>query len=225
MTRVEETQIKIEQMIQNGEYNSENYLPSEGELVTRFGVSRVTVREAVRTLEIRGFLKRIHGKGLMVLDNSINVMSQSLTDMISQGNCTPENLMEVRQIIEEACARSAASKATQEDLDVMESCLHAMDTATVMDESYHRHDLAFHLQLAKASKNNLLIAIVQSYTPLLLESIVQASQMDYTIEIRDHFHRNVYDCILLKDPDGAAHAMRLHLVATRKNQELFRPTL
>lgn len=218
MTLVERTQRQIEQMILNKEYDANNYLPSEGELCKKFSVSRVTVRDAVRSLETRGFLKRIHGKGLLVLDNSVHVLSRSITDMITQGDCNTGDLMEVRAIVEEACASLAAQRATQEDLEVMDQACRSMEDAPVMDDAYFSNDLQFHLQLARASHNPLLAAIVNAYTPLLRSSIIQASQVDYCIEARHHYHRRVYDCILARNPKRAAHTMRVHLRATQENQ-------
>ena len=221
MSLVERTQQQIVEMIQKCEYDSNNYLPSEGELTKRFGVSRVTVREAVKSLEVRGFLKRIHGKGLYVLDDSVNAMARSLSDMISLGDCTTDNILEVRRIIEEACARFATLRADKEDLRTMESCLEIMERSKTMDENYYRNDLNFHLQLAKATKNSLLIAIVTSYTPMLMKNIIAASQVDYCIEQKYHYHRNIYESICRKEPEQAVEYIRIHLAATEDNQQSF----
>lgn len=214
MSLVEKTQQQIVEMIKNHEYDEYNYLPSEGELTKRFGVSRVTVREAVKSLEIRGFLKRIHGKGIYVLDNSVNAMARSISDMIIQRDCTTGDILEVRQIVEEACARLAASRACEKDLKAMEACLNIMESSEIMDEKYYRSDLEFHLQMAKSTKNEMLIAIVTSYSPMLLKSIVAASQLDYCIEQKYHYHRNIYESIKNKDAEKAVANMRIHLVAT-----------
>ena len=217
-TLVEKTQHQIEEMILNKEYDSNNYLPSEGELCKKFSVSRVTVRDAVRALETRGFLKRIHGKGLMVLDNSVNVLSQSITYMINLRDCNTDSLLEVRNIIEEACASLAAQRATEEDLRIMEQAYRSMENSVVMDEKYFMSDLQFHIQLVNAAKNPLLCAMVDAYTPLLRDHIERASQLDYCIEARHHFHRNIYEAIKTGDAEGATAAMRRHLQATGENQ-------
>lgn len=220
MTLAERTQGQIKQMILNKEYDSNHYLPSEGELCKIFSVSRVTVRDAVSALETRGFLKRIHGKGLLVLDNSVSVMSRSINDMISQGDCSTDHLMEVRAIVEEACASLAAQRATPKDLEVLEQAVVAMEQADQMDDTYFSYDLQFHVQLARATQNPLLSAIVNAYTPLLRDNIIRASHVDYIIEVRYHYHRNIYNFIADGDSKAAARAMRSHLRATEKNQHI-----
>lgn len=221
MNLVEKTQQQIVDMIKRHEYDENNYLPSEGELAKRFGVSRVTIREAVKSLEIRGFLRRIHGKGICVLDDSVNAMARSISDMITQRDCTTVEVLEVRQIVEESCARLATLRADEEDLRALESCLKGMEESGQMDESYYTSDLNFHLHLAKATKNNLLIAIVTSYTPMLRESIIAASQTDYCIEQKFHYHRRIYESICAKDAEQAVAQMRIHLTATEDNQNAY----
>ena len=100
MKLVDEAQSKIEEMILNKEFDENGFLPSEGELCVKLGMSRSTVREAVRSMEVRGFLKRVHGKGLMVVDNSIKVVSRSIRDMMFLGDFSVDELLEVRRIIE-----------------------------------------------------------------------------------------------------------------------------
>lgn len=221
MNLVERTQQQIVDMIQKQEYDENNYLPSEGELAKRFGVSRVTIREAVKSLEIRGFLKRIHGKGICVLDNSVDAMARSISDMIIQRDCTTDDILEVRQIVEESCARLATLRADEEDMKALAACLKVMEESKVMDDSYYNADLNFHLQLARTTKNNLLIAIVTSYTPMLKKSIIAASQTNYCIEQKFHYHRRIYECICEKNAEKAVECMRVHLSATEINQNAY----
>lgn len=225
MNLVERTQQQIVEMIQKQEYDDNSYLPSEGELAKRFGVSRVTIREAVKSLEIRGFLKRIHGKGICVLDNSVDAMARSISDMITQRDCATHDILEVRQIVEESCARLATLRADLEDLRAMEASLKVMEKSKEMDDCYYTADLNFHLQLAKATKNNLLIAIVTSYTPMLKKSIFAASQTDYCIEQKFHYHRRIYESICEKNADQAVERMRVHLTATEDNQNAYQAML
>ncbi len=217
MNLVDEAQRKIKEMILNKEFDEKGYLPSEGELCEKFGISRSTVREAVRSMEVRGFLKRVHGKGIMVVDNSIKVMSRSIRDMMSLGDFSIDELLEVRKIIEIQTASLAAKRATQNDIGALRNALENMEHATVMDDNYHNSDLEFHMLLVQAANNRLLSAIVSAYTPLLKKLIVESSQTDYVIEQKHHYHRNVYECIIKGDEEGASVCMRIHLNATFEN--------
>lgn len=220
MNLVDEAQRKIETMILNKEFDEKGYLPSEGELCKKFGISRPTAREAVRSMEVRGLVKRIHGKGIMVVDNSINVMSRSIRDMMSFSDFSINELLEVRKIIEIQTASLAAERATAQDIDALEKTLLVMENATVMDDSYHASDFNFHMILVQSAKNQLLSAIVSAYTPLLKKLIVASSQTDYIIEQKYHYHRQIFDCIIKRDSQTASDSMRTHLNATFENLRL-----
>lgn len=217
MKLVDEAQSKIEEMILNKEFDENGFLPSEGELCVKLGMSRSTVREAVRSMEVRGFLKRVHGKGLMVVDNSIKVVSRSIRDMMFLGDFSVDELLEVRRIIEIQTASLAAKRATPKDIEALRNRLENMENASVMDENYHNNDFEFHMLLVEAAKNKLLYAIVRAYTPLLKKLIVESSQVDYVIEQKHHYHRNIYECITKGDDEGASICMRVHLNATTEN--------
>lgn len=217
MKLVDEAQQKIQEMILNKEFDENGYLPSEGELCKKFGISRATVREAVRSMEVRGFLKRVHGKGIMVVDNSVKVMYRSIGDMMSLGDFSINELLEVRKIIEIQTASLAAERATKKDIEALRKPLEVMENAAVMDDEYHNSDFEFHIALVKAADNHLLSAIVSAYTHLLKKLIVASSRTNYVIEQKHHYHRNIYECIIKGDGKGASDCMRTHLNATNEN--------
>lgn len=216
-TLVEKTQKQIKQMILNKEYNDQDYLPSEGEMCERFGVSRATVREAVRSMEVRGFVRREHGKGIRVIDNRVQVMTQFISDMLSMNTSDLLELIEVRRIIEVEAARLAAQRADADDLDRLRRFLEGMESSETMDDAYYDSDLQFHINLVKASKNNLLHTLTNAYTPLMKNLVVASSQSDFVIEHKLHFHRRVFDSIRARDPDAAAENMRRHMKTNYDN--------
>ena len=216
-TLVEKTQHKIRDMILNKEYDRNNYLPSEGEMCERFGVSRATVREAVRSMEVRGLLRRVHGKGIEVINNSVKVMTQFINDMVSLNYSDLLEVIEVRSIVEDAAANLAAERARPEDIENMRRNLEAMETSETMDDSYYMNDLEFHINLVKAAQNQLLYTLTNAYTPLLKDVVVTSSQYDYCIEQRYHYHRNIFDAIVSGDGPKAKEMMRLHLKVNREN--------
>ncbi len=218
---VEQTELRIRDMILKKEYNQHNYLPSEGELSERFGVSRATVREAVRSLEVRGFLRREHGKGLLVLDNSVQTMTTFIEDMMCMNYSDMAELLEVRGIIEVEAARLAAERARPDDINRLAKNVDIMESATTMDDVYFDADRDFHIDLVNASHNNLLATFAKSYTPLLKNTVVVSSQSDYVIEDRHHYHRNIFESIAGNKPREAAKAMRTHLAASVEGFQRF----
>lgn len=214
---VEKTQLKIQEMILNKEYDSNHYLPSEGEMGERFGVSRITVRDAVRSMEVRGFLRREHGKGILVTDNSAQAMTQFITDMLSMNYSELVDVVEVREIVDTAAARMAAERSAEEDIDRLNLNLEIMEQSEVMDDRYFTNDMEFHVNLVKATQNRLLLTMANAYIPILKEMVITASQREYNIERHYHFHRKILECILAKNGDKAADTMKQHHAVTREN--------
>lgn len=216
---VDVAQDAIRQMILNGEYDENGYLPSEGELTVKLEMSRATVREAVRSMEVRGFLKRIHGKGLQVRDNSLNVMSRSLSDMLIKGENVLEDLLEIRSILEPKAASLAAERHKPEDLVVLEKHVAFMESAKTMDGAYYEADLAFHTDLAKISGNRLIESFIYAYSAVLKDLIIESSHADEPLEQRFHYHRNVLAAVKSKDAEAADCAMKEHVNATYQNRD------
>lgn len=221
MTRVDESVIKIKEMILNKEYNQDGYLPCEGDLSEQLGVSRATIREAIRTLEVRGFLKRIHGKGIQVIDNGVKVMARSMKDMFDRDTLTYEEVLEVRWIMETKAAEMAAVHATEEEVSELRRIVEEMESAESINDEYLDCDLMFHQKLAKCSGNRMLESIVNSYTPCLDEQIKASSRTKLNLERSYHYHRNIYEAVKNRDALQAKECMDEHLMASHKNQNLF----
>lgn len=168
---------EILKMIENHEYDERGYLPSEGELTIRFDMSRATVREAVRSVEMRGFVQRIHGKGVKVLDNSLQVVTRSLTDMMTKDGDTLKELLEMRTMLEPEGAALAARNRTERDIEILEEHVKMMNKSEIMDSAYHEADLGFHIQLAKATGNKILASFIEAYTGVLRELIIESIEL------------------------------------------------
>lgn len=211
---VDQTCDHIQKLIQQKEYDENGYLLSEGEMAIKFDVSRATVREAVRTMEVRGFVDRVHGKGVKVSNNSIEPITQSLKDMISKEENILDELLEIRMMIEPKSAALAASRHTPEDIEALEKTVVTMESIKSINKAYLDADLAFHTLIAKTSKNRINSAIVNSYAGLLQRMIEDFSNDGNSLESRHHFHRNVLEAIKNHDTQGAFDAMKKHLSHT-----------
>lgn len=209
----------ILQMIQNKEYDQNGYLPSEGDMALKLDVSRSTIREAVRSLEVRGFVKRQHGKGVQVANNSVEVMTRSLEDMLSSEENVFDDLLEIRMVLEPVCAQLAAISRTDTDIESLKEFILTMERDDITDEEYYAADLGFHIAIAKASKNKIHLSIITAYTPLLQQMLVGSSVKHYRLEKEFHYHRNILKAVEIGDPELAHTEMTIHLRATDRNRK------
>ncbi|MFI3208589.1 MAG: FadR/GntR family transcriptional regulator [Eubacteriales bacterium] len=216
MTKVEGAVIEIKQMIMDKKYDEYGFLPSEGVMSEMLGVSRATTREAVRTLEVRGFLKRIHGKGIQVLDKSQKVVEQAMSDMFDKQELEVSDVLEVRMMIEPKSAELAATRITREELKQLNDLVGRMEQCEKADEDYLACDFKFHKILAASTKNPMIMAIVSSYSKMLQKSILASNQTDENLERNYHFHRNILEALERKDSYEARRYMEQHLDETRK---------
>lgn len=212
---------KIKEMIDHQEYDSNGFLLSEGELALKYGVSRVTVREAVSIMEARGFIKRIHGRGIQVCDHTMEVLTRSIEDMIFQEKDSLDELLEVRVMVESKGAEIAAQRRKESDLVKLRKHVEIMERSVTMDQKYYEADLSFHLDLAKATQNRIHYSFIEAYTVVLQELIIASSKSEQPIEKQFHYHREVLKAVEEKDGMKAFLAMQKHLEAGKKNRSLY----
>jgi len=221
MNLVDKAQQQIKEMILNGEYGEDGFLPCEGELCKILSVSRSTIREAVKSLEIRGFLKREHGIGIKVVDTTEQTLMRSLSDMFANTKISLKELLEIRKIVEVPCAGFASSRATEEDLEALLSCVLKLENLKEVNDDYISTDLDFHQILVESSHNSGLIAITRAYTPILRKLIRRATNNEPNqIEKTYHFHRNIYKAIKDHKEAEAREMVFQHLKATTVNSQL-----
>ena len=213
---VDEVQEQIKKMIMDGQYVEDEYLPSEGDLAKKFNVSHATVRESIRSLEVRGFVERQHGKGILVTKQNGAVMTQSLRDMVEMNQISIKDILEVRCALETAAAELAAERADEEDIRKMAEAVDGMVRARTIIPDYVNYDFEFHINLVKASKNKMLINIVDAYMPNIRKSI-EATTSEDKLESKIRYHQNVLDSIMKHDKEEALMHMKAHLAVTLQN--------
>ena len=151
-------------MIVDGKYHENELLPSERILGEELGVSRTVVREAVKSLETRGLLQAIHGKGIMVVPSTSGDISNALMLYLRRQHrsVSLKDLVEVRYAIETEIAGCAAGRATLADIRALREILARMEKVIEKSDEYVRTDLEFHLKLAYMTRNILFITILES---------------------------------------------------------------
>lgn len=211
----------MERIIVNENDSEEQYLPTEIQLTQIFDVSRITIREALKGLEERGFIERQHGKGAKIINKSVEVATNSLHSMMVRTKANQFDLLEARKTIELETARLAALRADDEDLLLLKDAIDGMRNKNATQADYIESDLKFHLGVAKASKNQILESVMSALQPLIYEEIVRTLKNDYRPELDENFHINIYNKIREKDSVGAVNGMKEHLNKTEKMLMLY----
>jgi GntR family transcriptional repressor for pyruvate dehydrogenase complex len=209
---------QVEESIHKGALKPGNQLPPERELAHQFGVSRTAVREAVKALREKGLVEAYPGGVSFVTDGTSHAIRQSLDRMIRIGQ--PEGstyLAEVREILEPEIAALAATRADAEDLTSMHEAVSIMDKAKHDSDAFIEADLDFHLALAEAAANPLILSLIDSIVGLLREQRLRIFQVEGGPERGQYHHKRIMEAIERHDPLGAREAMKAHLRQVRED--------
>jgi len=156
-------QIKLE--IKNGNLKSGERLPSERELSDQLGVSRTSIREAVKALSFAGYLKVIQGKGTYILDTANKY--NDVVDLFSKlSNYSLDCLMETRIMLESEFARIAALNANEDEISLIENIFKEIVNSKDIN-SFFVKDLEFHLTIADATHNPIMSGLMKIITEML----------------------------------------------------------
>ena len=211
-TRIaEEIADRIRELLLDGTFSAGQPLPSERVLSQRFGVSRGSVRDAFRILEMVGLLETRHGQGTFPRELSVERLVTPLTTVLTYRRDLQDELMGVRRMFEPAVAREAAARATAEDLATLESVLDAQRRKLRTGQSAFLEDTALHAALARATHNRVVVHIMATLNALLAESrkltLRQKGRPQRSLE----GHEAIVAALRRRDPEAAAAAMHHHI--------------
>jgi DNA-binding FadR family transcriptional regulator len=189
-------------------------LPSEKELSITMGVSRVSVREGIQHLVSLGILETRHGEGTFVRElEGGQVHFSSLIPLLVLDDIDILQVLEYRRIVEKGAAALAAERATDQDLAEMEAVYQQMVRSQDNVAEFARADLEFHLVLAKATGNPVIIKVnnvLRSILEISMENIVSTLRMVDGL----HYHRLIIDAISAHDAQTAESIMQEHVDRT-----------
>jgi GntR family transcriptional repressor for pyruvate dehydrogenase complex len=209
---------QVEQSILKGQLKPGDQLPAERDLAQSFGVSRTAVREAVKTLREKGLVEAYTGRGTFVTSGTSNAIRQSLDLMfrVSQQEGSI-HLAELRQVLEPEIAALAASRIEDQLLATMREAVTAMDRSLQDPDAYIEADLDFHLAMAEAVGNPLILSLLDSIVGLLREQRSRIFSVDGGPERGQFHHKRILQAIERHDPDAVRDAMRAHLEQVRED--------
>jgi GntR family transcriptional repressor for pyruvate dehydrogenase complex len=203
---------KIKELISSGEFSAGDRLPTERELTQQFGVSRSSLREAMRALALVGVLESRVGDGTYVttLEPELLLTGIGFLSDLARADSLLE-MHQVRRLLEPEATRIATGRLTEDDLSRLEECLHRMETAD-SEPAFIEADTAFHRVILEACGNATLSSLIQNLSSgtmraRMWQSIVARGAVEATLAS----HRSIYNAIVARDADTAAAADLMHL--------------
>ena len=189
-------------------------LPKETELAERFQVSRIVIREAMKILEDRGMVEVRAGRGTLTVAPNPGRVKESLLwlfrDQPMPTMAEMELMLELRQVLEETSASLAAVRATEDDLQEIESALHGMASEDGSLENVIEADLRFHRAVLKAAHNPYLEMVLDPVMSTFLQQIKLSNTSNPGLDL----HRHIFIQIRERNSVGARQAVRRLMKST-----------
>jgi DNA-binding FadR family transcriptional regulator len=227
--RAEATADALLGLVVDGTFPPGGSLPSEAELASRFAVSRLTVREAIRSLASTRVIRVQQGRSSII--NPVERWSALDPRLLrARGQASgeplrlPKRLLEARRVIEVAIAEMAADRRTEDHLQRMAAAIASMQESHDSGDvpRFVEADLAFHEVLFEAADNVFLEALVQPLASVIRELREETSSASETREHAIDFHGRILRRVADRDTEGAREDMREHLTLTEEYMERFR---
>lgn len=218
-TASEEVFKALHGLILSGDLKPGDKLPSQRELAERLDVSRSTLREAIHKLVALGLVWPRQGVGTIVLQDGdpLRYMS-SLEDHFLLDGISARDFLEARLILETAVVRLAVERATRQDRRLLEQLLERQERAARQEalEEFSRLDTEFHLALARASGNRVLVRLEETVLELLRQFIRRVSDLPGAVEDALKFHSKIATALCQRDAQMAQGVMASHLADVAK---------
>lgn len=204
----------LARLIRGGEYESGSKLPAERDLARQLGVSRTTVREALLALEIRGLVEVRIGSGAFVTPNSVPATAAAAVP--GDTGAGPFELLAARKLFEPSVAAMAAQSITEAELDQLRETLPMIETKTRDHWEKLEVDRDFHLLIAKATHNGVILEVVENLWREMFGPIFallsERSQLTHKQSMTLSDHSAIFGCLERRDSAAAHAAMLGHLV-------------
>ena len=209
----------IKDKIKKGKIKKGDKLPSEREMVESLGLSRASVREALRALEVIGLIESIQGAGNYIRTNFDNSLIEPLSLMFMLQESSVKEMYDLRETLELQCVKLSARYIEENELGLLTAILNRMYLAKTEEESLEL-DIEFHYLIAKTSRNMLLINVLEVLSQLM-DEFIRKSRMQIlhegnTRENLLEIHENLLRALKCREEAKASQAMKEHFDLIRK---------
>lgn len=214
---------RLQEMLRRGAFGPGDSMPSERELMERFGVGRPAIREALQSLANMGLISISHGErakvSALTAQTAIRQVDGVARMLLSSSPGALEHLKAARRFFELGMVREAAERATPDDVAVLEECLARQRAALGDPPAFIRADIAFHRKVAAVSGNPIFAAVSEAMLDWLFqyhsELLIWTGRESVTLAE----HARIIGHIADHDPRNAERAMQEHL---DRSGEVFR---
>jgi DNA-binding FadR family transcriptional regulator len=217
----------LREQILDGRLRVGAVLPNERDLASRAGLSRASVREALRILEVEGLIATRTGRngGSEVIRPSLATIERSIGIFIRGQNIRLASVLEVREAIEPHAAKLAALHRTDEDIQVLHDCHRRLVQQIDDVPAFLRANLDWHVSVVLAAHNELLSAFIGAFAQTVYQStdLQEFSPPDIRATVA-RAHQAVMDAIEAGDADAAGRRMARHVGAYVHRVKLVGPS-
>lgn len=211
----EEISLRLQTLVQSDNLRPGDRLPPERHLAAMFGVSRNSVREAIKSLEQQGLLTSRPGAGTYIAEGAQDNLTTALGDAFAQARHRLEDIFELRLLLEPQIAHLAAQRITRHEIAELGDLVDAYARNLRAGQPVYFLDQAFHDAIAAATGNRSITRLMEQMHDLLRESRDEALQSPARNVSALDDHKKILSALSSHDPDRARDAMKEHLEQTR----------
>ena len=186
-------------------------LPSERELAEMLQVSRSSIRDAIRGLELMGLVEPRQGAGTIVRELSAESLVNPFANALKRRRDLVSELLDFRKMLEPPLAARAATRASADEISEMEEILHRQEEKQGQGDAAIAEDAEFHYNVALASGNSVVLKVLDILMDLLRETRERSLQVEGRPQKSLAGHRRILAAIKRHDGEGAKAAMRRHI--------------
>lgn len=207
----EEITVQIQELVRHGTLKAGDRLPAERDLSERLGVSRASLREAMRSLELRGLVVSRPGAGTFISSDCLDSAASIIASSIIDSRAILADIFEMRRLLEPGITGLAALRAVPADIQCMDAILVDQADQVRRGETGVDGDTAFHFAIAQATHNASLIKVVMTIADVLRQSRGQSLQTPGRAQTSIASHRDILELVRSHDVEGATMAMEHHI--------------